>query len=346
MKTAEDRQNNTYLALDSGGTKVAAVLYDGRFEPLATAFCGSLRANTTPAAQVEANFESMVRQLGLKDGQRIEVVAGTYEHAVGERLRKRFRVGMDSAGGYTGSDPFAAGLFGEMNMGLSAAGVFGDGMLALSGTGATVFARAGSKCLSGGGYGAAVADEGSGYWISREAMIAAIRGYEGRGEATLLTDVVLHHFGGPQFDRSRFREAVFSIYAGNRSPVARVAELVPEVVEAAAAGDNASARILTEAGDLLALQLLSLARMNGISEQVPVAISGSVWRKNPLFLTAFTTRLQKRYTEPAKAPSLIIPRFAPLMGVLMRQMYEENGALSEADYAFLEARYGQFRYEI
>ena len=83
MKTAEDRQNNTYLALDSGGTKVAAVLYDGRFEPLATAFCGSLRANTTPAAQVEANFESMVHQLGLKDGQRIEVVAGTYEHAVG-----------------------------------------------------------------------------------------------------------------------------------------------------------------------------------------------------------------------------------------------------------------------
>jgi len=32
--------------------------------------------------------------------------------------------------------------------------------------------------------------------------------------------------------------------------------------------------------------------------------------------------------------------------VLMRQMYEENGALTEADYAFLEARYGQFRYEI
>ena len=63
-------------------------------------------------------------------------------------------------------------------------------------------------------------------------------------------DFVLRHFGGPEFGRARFREAIFSIYAGDRPPVARIAELVPEVVDAAAAGDNAAARILTEAGDL------------------------------------------------------------------------------------------------
>ena len=128
--------------------------------------------------------------------------------------------------------------------------------------------------------------------------------------------------------------------------MARVAELVPEVVNAAAAGDRASARILTEAGRLLAEQLLSLIRMNNVPENVPVAISGSVWRKNPLFFEAFNTKLQERYADPQTAPRPVIPRFAPLMGVLMRQMYEENGALTEADYAFLEARYGQFRYEI
>ena len=351
MDTIKNRKNNTFLALDSGGTKVAAVLYDGRFEPLAAAVCGSLRDNTTPAAQVEANFEELVNRLGLVPGQRIDCVAGTFERAVGERLRRRYDVGLDSSSGRGSSGkadggPFAAGLFGEMNMGLSAAGLFGDGLLALSGTGATVFARIGGRCLSAGGYGAAVADEGSGYWISREAMIAAIRGYEGRGEATQLTDIVIKHFGGPDWERNRFRQAIFSIYTGDRPPVARVAELVPEVVNAAAAGDRVSARILTEAGRLLAEQLLSLIRMNGIPETVPVTISGSVWRKNPLFFEAFNTKLHERYTDPQTAPRLVIPRFAPLIGVLMRQMYEENGALTEADYAFLEARYGQFRYEI
>ena len=79
---------------------------------------------------------------------------------------------------------------------------------------------------------------------------------------------------------------------------------------------------------------------------MPVAISGSVWRKNPLFLAAFNTKLQERYTDPAAAPALRIPRFAPVIGVLMRQMYEQNGAFTDADASFLEARYGEFRYEI
>ncbi|MBO4327499.1 MAG: hypothetical protein J5950_09540 [Clostridia bacterium] len=317
-----------YLAIDNGGTKAAALLFDGDFHLIAAAKSGSLRANTTAAELVDAHFEDLMSQLGLSRGTALACIGGTFERAIGARLSERFSIGEVI---HTT----------ELDLGLGAAEIFGDGLLALSGTGATMYARIGGVLYSSGGYGAAVADEGSGYWISREAMIAAIRDYEGRGPSTSLTELIAERFG---FRRDELRSAIFSIYYTKSSPVAQVAGLVPLVVDAAEGGDNAAQEILVNAGRLMADQMLSLIRKYNAAGSIPLTVSGSVWRGNPLFGREFASRI--RAEEPDR--QIIIPRYEPVAGFVIDRMnaQNENRGLTEKDRAILENEYARFRYNL
>ncbi len=329
-----DFTGKRYLALDSGGTKVAAILYDGNFNTLATARSGSLRGNSTDPELVEQHFQDLISQLGLKKGDRIERVCGAFGQQTAENLKKIFDIELFLVNG-------------EMNIGLAAAGILGDGILALSGTGATVFCREKGKKYVAGGFGSAVADEGSGYWIGRQAMLAAIRGMENRGPATSLTRILPGYFkekAALTCDVSTsdgFRAAVFSIYADKcHSPVAQIASVVPLVVKAAEDGDGEARGILEEAGKLLAEQTLYLIRSNDIGPAVPIAISGSVWKKNKLYLNAFVNKMAE--SEPSRI--LFVPTVEPVVGAIVKHM-NLNGRYKEFRDKLAD-KYPDFAYSI
>jgi len=115
-----------YLAVDSGGTKVAAILFDENFKPLKKARVGSMRANTTSKDLIERNVHSLAEQLDLKEGTVINRMLGICERPFAEYLRN-VCVLEDVKG------------CGELDLGLYAAAICGDGLLSLSGTGATTF---------------------------------------------------------------------------------------------------------------------------------------------------------------------------------------------------------------
>lgn len=315
------------LSIDSGGTKTAAVLYREDMSREAVTVCGSLRSNTTSAGLIAAHTAKLADDLGLR-GKRIAAIGGTFEPSLIDSLKK-----ICETDGYT--------VDGELDLGLSAAGIFGDGLLALSGTGATVFARIGGSKEAAGGYGAAVSDEGSGYWIGREAFIAAIRDSEGRGERTTLTDAIPEKlgFGG----RDGLREAIFSIYRdGIRSPTATVAHFTPTVVKEAARGDAVSIGILKKAAGLLYGQFSYLCKKHGAGPDVPVTVSGSVWRGNPVFTGEFIRLLR----ESGDSRPFIAPVLEPVLGVLAKRIYMTSGKFTEEDAAFLAREYPEFSYDI
>src|SRR3989441_10682749 len=69
------------------------------------------------------------------------------------------------------------------------------GIVVIAGTGSIVYGRNGrDEAARAGGWGHIVGDEGSGYWIGREALAAVMRATDGRGPATRLTEDVLAHF--------------------------------------------------------------------------------------------------------------------------------------------------------
>src|SRR4029077_11725627 len=69
------------------------------------------------------------------------------------------------------------------------------GIVIIAGTGSIVYGRnAAGEAARAGGWGHMIGDEGSGYWIGREAAAARMRAADGRGPATRLTREILVHF--------------------------------------------------------------------------------------------------------------------------------------------------------
>src|SRR6266508_3131353 len=69
------------------------------------------------------------------------------------------------------------------------------GIVINAGTGSIVYGRnAHGEAARAGGWGHMIGDEGSGYWIGREALAAVMRAEDGRGPATGLTAEMLAHF--------------------------------------------------------------------------------------------------------------------------------------------------------
>ena len=311
-----------YLVIDSGGTKTAALLYGEDLRRIGVCTAGSLRSNTTPDALYESHAEELIRSLGIK-GEEIETVCGTFEDRAVMLFRKYCKINNSRRDG-------------EMELGLCAAGLFGDGVLALCGTGATAFARVNGERLVMGGYGAAVSDEGSGYYIGRQALTAAIRDFEGRGPKTLLTDTLADHLAG--LTRKDFRQAVYTVYADNgRSPVASVARCVPAVIKAAGSGDGTAKEIIEDAGKITGSLVTAIIEKNGLPRDIPVAVSGSVWRANPLFYNGFVSVYGK---DP------IIPRIEPVAGAVAKAIYEKTGKFDKEDAEYVASQYPEFRYSI
>lgn len=121
------------------------------------------------------------------------------------------------------------------------------GVVVIAGTGSIAYGVNGSGFAArAGGWGYVLGDEGSGYWIGRQALASVVRDADGRGPRTRLTTLVLEHF-----QLSRVDGLVREVYdQGLRRQ--SVAALGPVVDRARAEGDVVASEILRAAGEELA----------------------------------------------------------------------------------------------
>src|SRR5918994_242731 len=69
------------------------------------------------------------------------------------------------------------------------------GVVLIAGTGSIAYGvNTDGYAARSGGWGFVLGDEGSGYWIGRQALTAVVRAADGRGAKTRLTELVLEHF--------------------------------------------------------------------------------------------------------------------------------------------------------
>lgn len=142
----------------------------------------------------------------------------------------------------------------------------GDHRIALHGAlsgqpGIALIAGTGSICcgknsagafVRTGGWGHLIDDGGSGYALGRDVLAAVVRRWDGRGEETLLSRLVLEHLkiNTPQ-------ELVAYVYGGDKS---RVAALAPLAEQAAGAGDRIALAVCEKNGGELGELVLAAAR--------------------------------------------------------------------------------------
>lgn len=171
------------------------------------------------------------------------------------------------------------------------------GLVALSGTGSMVVAKTSDGRLHRvGGWGPLLGDEGSAYAVALQALRAAARALDGRGEPTRLLDAAASHYGVDSL-----AEVIPVVSASGRQRAVLSAFAVA-VNSCAQGGDQVARSVLEQAAGALAAQVHVLwHRLGGA---LPVAWAGGTF-ESLIFLSAFVDRLTERGVlrcSPARRP--------------------------------------------
>ena len=162
-------------------------------------------------------------------------------------------------------------LCGDEEIALEGAFSGGPGILIIAGTGSNFIGRAadGTKYCAGG-WGPALGDEGSGFWIGQEALRAGFWAKD-RGVTTILLDEIGEFWGTGSLGEI--------VEKANERPSPDFAALTPLIAKCAAAGDELAQAVLERAGEELAEQVALVALKmseSGSQGEVGVAYTGGV----------------------------------------------------------------------
>jgi N-acetylglucosamine kinase len=164
------------------------------------------------------------------------------------------------------------------------------GIVQIAGTGSACYGRnAAGQDWRAGGWGHLIADEGSGYWLGVQAMQAAVRAYDGRGEPTLLLDAVRE-----RLNLADLNDIMHRLYVAGTSR-SEIAALAPLVFDAARADDRLAHTFLARAAEELADCVLAVAQRLGIAdESCELALVGGLFQTDGLLEQPLRTVVERR----------------------------------------------------
>lgn len=299
-----------YLGVDAGGTKTVCILGD-ESQTLARVAGGTIKHMRVGEEQAALNLQQVVKDVLTKVGILGEEITASCVGSAGSRIPSFATWVKESLAEQVGG---SIEICGDEEIALDAAFPGGAGVMVVAGTGSNTGGRTSTGVLvNAGGWGPALGDEGSGYWIGHTALKAAFRAQDG-GSRTMLLAKVRDFWDQPNLGE-------LTAYA-NKIPAPDFSRLTPLVVECAEAGDGVCAQTLLEGGRFLAeFALLAYRKMRAIEPDAPAAFAftGSV--------LANIRMVREQMTESIRQalPTASIAREAvdPLEGALWRARHAQ-----------------------
>jgi N-acetylglucosamine kinase-like BadF-type ATPase len=258
-----------FLAVDAGGTKTDYLLADDT-SVLARVRGGTIKRMRANAETTARNLEQSLADLSAISGISMQSITRTCIGTAGETVPLVVDWLRESFGTHVSGDLI---LLGDVEIALDAAFPGQPGVIVLAGTGSNVAARDGSgKVTTAGGWGPALADQGSGHRIGQEALRALFLSIDEERPTQLLAAVLqLWHLS-----------SVEEIVAfANTIPAPDFSQLAKAVLRVAEEGDTVAQAVLEKEGsDLAYLVCLLIARMRRSPSQAslipPIAFTGSI----------------------------------------------------------------------
>jgi glucosamine kinase len=289
-----------YLAIDSGGTKADFLLADDTRE-LARVRTGTIKRMRIDASAAAANLDEALAALSAQTGISMQAITRTCIGTAGETVPLvtdwlRAELPARISGELL--------LLGDVEIALDAAFPGEPGVLVLAGTGSNVAGRdASGKLTSAGGWGPALADQGSGHKIGHEALRAVFTALD-QGRTTTLLAAVLDAWQLDGVDQI--------VEMANRIPAPDFSRLTQQVLRCADAGDAIATQVLEREGeDLAALVCLVIERIQRAANDAPwtphIAFAGSIMERVLPVRHALIAAVRRKFPDAIALDGVVDP---------------------------------------
>ncbi len=285
-----------FLGIDGGGSKTTAAIGD-ETSLLASATAGGTSIIRSGEAQARTNLQQAIREvcaaakIDAGEISRICVgITGAARPQISDAIRRIVAEVAD----------VETRVVADIVIALHAAFDDAEGIVVIAGTGSIAYGRnQQGQTARAGGWGYAISDEGSGHWIGRTAISAALRAHD-EGESSRVFHLVCKAWGLDSIDDL--------VRAANAVPPPDFATLVPAILEGADSGDALARTVLTQAGtELATLAKMVMGRIFSQRANVPVAMSGGIFRNSALVRQVFYNSLRSEYPDAKIASTVIEP---------------------------------------
>jgi glucosamine kinase len=286
-----------YLGIDAGGTKTEGAISNGA-ELLGQSTAGSCKVARVGQEEARRNLHQAIlsaceaAKVKSQDIQQVCIgIAGASLPETAFWVAGVIRELVPGNLNITGDHIIAhRAAFGVM-----------PGVLVIAGTGSIAYGRnEKGETARAGGWGPAISDEGSAFWIGRQAVSSALRMHDmARSNGLLSTIANSWNVSSP--------EEVIRLANSSDKPV-RFAELAPAVAAAAEKGESSAQAIAESAGrELAALAGAVITRLWPAGAVVRVAMAGGVLQGSNLVRKAFQAALQSAYPNASVSFAYVRP---------------------------------------
>ncbi len=307
------------LGIDAGGTKTIALLADADGRILSEGRAGAANLQTEGELEVEKILHTVIDR--ATDGREVTLaavclgMAGVDRDDDGRIMRDMMR-----RMGYRSNTL----IVNDALIALVAGAGANRGVVIIAGTGSIVYGVSHHGIAArAGGWGPILGDEGSGYWVGRRALAAVMRDADCRGPRTVLTPLVLAHFGLP--NPQALVPEIYHQPQGRRA----IASLAAVVDQARAEGDLVAKEIMSRAADELALAAGSvIRRLEMRGEQFPILLAGGMLRESE-WLSA---EVRSRMAEVAPRSTVSLLTEEPAIGAVRLAIAQARGGVRVPPY--------------
>jgi N-acetylglucosamine kinase-like BadF-type ATPase len=280
-----------FLGVDAGGTKTEFVLGDDSRE-LARVRTGTIKRMKADAATAEANLQTALRELQTATAIPIASITRCCIGTAGDTVPLVVNWLREAFARHVGGELV---IVGDVEIALDSVFFGGRGVLVLAGTGSNVAVRSATgRIVTAGGWGPALADQGSGHFLGLEALRRGFLAIDQQRPTSLLNDAQAFWKLGSLAELIEF---------ANTNPAPEFSRLAPLVIAAAEQGDVVAQEVAAQGGvDLAALAGLVIERIRSLEANaasafdVPaVALAGSILERAAPVRNALIAELSKRY---------------------------------------------------
>src|ERR1035437_1819911 len=302
-----------FIGIDGGGTKTDCIITDENFNQLYSLQGGPLNLLSSPLSESSRAIIQLINSclsklnitlahldcIGIGDAG-----AGRIEDA--EKLELNLKDLLPHLINLKVTTDAEAALEGAFNG--------KPGCILISGTGSIIFGKDHNGIIRRcGGFGKILGDEGSGYMIGKKGLVAAAKEFDGRGEKSLITDLLKD-----KYQIQSFQGIINAVYNNDLD----ISGVAPLVLTSAGNNDKVALRIIDEETEEL-LTLISCMMNKLKKENIEICFTGRLIST----INVFSTTLKNKLAVSYKLIKIKEPEYPPTIGAVFIAKKKMKGML-------------------